>query len=147
MMILKLYELRRDPEMRAARRWFVERFHPASAGEIVQVLTSGFEGSAAFRMVATYWEMAAALVHHGGLDPALFQAANSEHVAVFCKLQPHLAEVRALIQEPDFLAGLERLVMGIPGVEVRLEKRRRLFLKWGQGAPDPARALPDPARA
>jgi hypothetical protein len=147
MMILKLYELRRDPEMRVARRWFVAQFHPGSAAEIVQLLRSGFESSAAYRMVTTYWEMAAALVHHGGLDPELFQAANSEHVAVFCKLQPHLAEVRALIQEPDYLVGLERLVMAIPGVEVRLEKRRRLFRAWGEGREDPTRALPDPTRA
>lgn len=147
MMILKLYELRRDPELRAARRWFVECFHPASAAEIVGLLTAGFDASAPFRMVTTYWEMAAALVLEGGLSPALFQAANSEHVAVFCKLQPHLAEVRTLIQEPDYLAGLERLVMAIPGVEVRLEKRRRLFRKWGEVAPDPVQAASNPTRA
>ncbi|HJV91606.1 MAG TPA: hypothetical protein VJ623_14945 [Holophagaceae bacterium] len=129
-LILKLYELRRDPEFRAARRWFLERFHPVGAEDIVRVMVGGFDGSAPFRMVTTYWEMAAALVNRGAIDEALFQEANSEHVAVFAKLHPHLAEVRAAFREPGYLAQLERLVVRLPDAEGLMARRRRLFERW-----------------
>ena len=34
-LVLKLYELRREPAMREARAWFATRFDPVNAGEIV----------------------------------------------------------------------------------------------------------------
>jgi hypothetical protein len=56
--ILKLYELRSEATMRKARDWFALSFHPESAQDILQVLVG--EHSADFRMVASYWDMAAA---------------------------------------------------------------------------------------
>lgn len=129
-LILKLYELRRDPELRAARRWYLERFHPRSAEEIVRLMASGFEESAAFRMVTTYWEMAASLVNRGAVDEALFQEANTEHVAVLSKIHPFLAEVRERFREPEYLGGLERLVLQIPEAEALMARRRHLFERW-----------------
>lgn len=129
-LILKLYELRRDPELRAARRWYLERFHPQGAEDVVQLMVSGFEGSAAFRMVVTYWEMAAALVNRGAVDEALFQEANSEHVAVLCKLHPFLPELRAKFQDAGYLGQLERLVLRVPEAEALMARRRKLFERW-----------------
>ena len=129
-LILKLYELRRDPEMRAAREWFVAEFHPTSPADIATVMVGGFKESAAYRMVTTYWEMAAALVNQGCIAEKLFLAANSEHLAVFSKLEPHIGELRELFKEPGYLKELEALVMNIPDVKPLLEKRRKLFLRW-----------------
>ena len=64
-LILKLYELRRDPDLRRAREWFTAEFHPASASDIAAIMVGGFTESTAYRMVTTYWEMAAAMVNQG----------------------------------------------------------------------------------
>lgn len=95
-------------------------------------MLSGEKQSAYYRMVTSHWEVAASLVNNGGIDEKLFLEANSEHVVVFAKLQPFIAEVRETIGEPDYLAHLERLVMRVPNVEKKLENRRRLLERWAQ---------------
>jgi hypothetical protein len=132
LVIIKLYELRSEALMREARHWFFSEFAPKSGKEIVALLLSGEKQSAFYRMVASHWEVAASLVNNGGIDEKLFLEANSEHVVVFAKLQPFLAEVRELIGEPDYLAHLEQLAMKIPNIERKLENRRRLLERWAQ---------------
>ena len=130
LVILKLYELRSEALMRGARAWFFTEFSPQSGREIVALLQSGEKQSAYYRMVASHWEVAAALVNNGGIDEAMFLAANTEHLVVFAKLQPFVAEIRETIGEPDYLANLEQLVMRAPNVEKKLENRRRLIGRW-----------------
>ncbi len=132
MAILKLYELRGEPLMREARAWFFSEFAPRSGKDIVRLMMSGQKESAFYRMVASHWEVAASFVNHGGIDERLFLEANSEHVVVYAKLQPFLAEARELMGEPDYLLNLERLVLKIPDVEKKLENRRRLLERWAQ---------------
>jgi hypothetical protein len=91
-LILRLYEIRREERMRQARDWFTTSFTPESIQDIFNVLVG--EHSADFRMVASYWDMAAAFVNHGAIDEQLFNDINTEHVAVYAKLQPFLAEIR-----------------------------------------------------
>lgn len=134
MVILKLYELRGEALMRSARAWFFTEFNPQSGREIVGLLQSGEKQSAYYRMVASHWEVAAALVNNGGIDENMFLAANTEHLVVFAKLQPFVAEIRETIGEPDYLANLEQLVMRAPNVERKLENRRRLIGRWLQPA-------------
>ena len=130
--ILKLYELRRDEKMRAARLWFITEFRPRSAMDIVQLLVSGADASANFRMITSYWDMAASLVLNGGIDQKLFLDANTEHIAIYSKLQPFLGELRQIISEDDYLINLDKLVATIPNVDERLEKRRQLFERWSE---------------
>lgn len=128
--IIKLYEIRSEPLMREARAWFMSEFAPASGKDIVALLLSSQKESAFYRMVASHWEVAASLVNNGGIDERLFLDANTEHVVVFAKLQPFVAEIRETIGEPDYLAHLEKLVMKIPNIERKLENRRRLLERW-----------------
>lgn len=133
LVIIKLYEIRGEAVMREARKWFLSEFAPQSGKDIVALLLSGEKQSAYYRMVASHWEVAASLVNNGGIDEKLFLDANTEHLVVFAKLQPFLADVRETIGEPDYLAHLERLVMRVPDVEKKLENRRRLLERWVQG--------------
>ena len=71
-------------------------------------------------MTTTYWEMAAALVAHGAISRELFHAANTEHVAVYAKLRPHLAEVRAASGDLGYLASLEQVVLAMPDAGARI---------------------------
>lgn len=130
--ILKLYELRGEALMREARAWFFTEFAPRSGKEIVRLMLSGQKQSAFYRMVASHWETAASFVNNGGIDERLFLEGNSEHVVVYAKLQPFLAEVREIMGEPDYLAHLERLVMKSPDIDKKLENRRRLLESWSQ---------------
>ena len=132
MAILKLYELRGEPLMREARAWFFSEFAPRSGKEIVRLMLSGQKQSAFYRMVASHWEVAASFVNHGGIDERLFLEGNSEHVVVYAKLQPFLAEVREVMGEPDYMANLERLVLKIPDIDRKLENRRRLLESWSR---------------
>jgi hypothetical protein len=132
LVILKLYEIRSEPLMRAARAWFFSGFNPQSGKEIVVLLQSGEKKCAYYRMVSSHWEVAAALVNNGGVDEKMFLAANTEHLVVFAKLQPFIAEIRETIGEPDYLSNLEQLVMRAPNVEKKLENRRRLIGRWVQ---------------
>ena len=128
--ILKLYELRRDPEMRRARQWYFTEFRPQSGRDIVRLDLSGERESANFRMVTSFWDMACSLVLNGAIDQKLFLDANTEHIFVYAALEPHLAEVRELFNEPDYLENLEKLVANIPNVNAKLENRRKLMEKW-----------------
>ena len=123
--ILKLYELRSEGTMRKARDWFATGFHPESTQDILNVLTG--DHSADFRMVASYWDMAAAFVVFGAINDDMFNAINTEHVLVYAKLQPFLAEIRAIPGIPPYmhLKHLEPVVQRLPDAEQRMAVMRR----------------------
>jgi hypothetical protein len=134
LVILKLYELRSEALMRQARAWFLNEFNPQSGMDILALMRSGEKESAFYRMVSSHWEVAAALVNNGGVDEKMFLEANSEHLIVFAKLQPFIAEIRETIGEQDYLAHLEQLVMKSDNVEKKLDNRRRLAERWVKAA-------------
>ena len=116
-LILKLYELRREPVMREARNWFFT-FNPKTIDDFTTVLTSDKSGY--YRMVTSYWDMAASLVNNGAIDAKMFHDANGEHVFVYAKVEPFLAELRAT-GNPETLVHLEKLVKEMPNGEARLK--------------------------
>ena len=123
--ILKLYELRSEETMRKARDWFAAGFDPESTQDILNVLAG--ERSAEFRMVASYWDMAAAFVVLGAISEEMFNAINTEHVLVYAKLEPFLAELRATPGLPPYLylKHLEQVVLRLPDAEARVAVMRR----------------------
>jgi hypothetical protein len=124
-LILRLYEIRRDEAMRRGRNWFITDFNPRSTQDIFTVLMG--KHSADFRMVASYWDMAAAFVNFGAIDEEMFNAINTEHVAIYAKLRPFLAEIRAMPGVPPYLylKNLEPLVLRMPDAEVRIAAMER----------------------
>lgn len=111
-LILKLYELRRESRMREARDWFASKFRPQSPQDVLEAITG--PNSADLRMVASYWEMAAAMVNHGTIDRDLFCESNGEQFMVFAKIQPFLADLRERFANPRMFANLERLAREAP---------------------------------
>ena len=124
-LILKLYDLRREKTMRDARSWFI-LFNPQSPEDFMEALTS--DKSAFFRMVVSYWDMAASLVNHGAIDADMFNDANGEHMVVYAKLEPFLPALRQEMG-PKFLEHLEKVVKEIPDCEVRLNAIRERMKK------------------
>jgi hypothetical protein len=127
-LILRLYELRREETMRRARWWFIASFNPQSVQDIFDVFAS--EYSANFRMLVSYWDMAATFVNYGAIDEQMFNDINTEHIAIYAKLEPFLAELRAIPGMPPYLylKNLEPLVMRMPDAEARIAMMRR-FMK------------------
>ena len=128
--ILKLYELRREPEMRAARQWYFTQFAPQSAMDIIALFRGGERASANFRMITSYWDMASSFVLNGAIDEKLFFDAGTENLFVYAKIKPFLAEIRELFHEPEFLINLENLAMKTPNIETKLESRKHLAAIW-----------------
>ncbi|NOT09816.1 MAG: hypothetical protein HOP28_16610 [Gemmatimonadales bacterium] len=126
-LLLKLYESRREPALREARDWWVTKFHPKSAKDVLRIWVSA--ESAPYRMVTTHWEMAATFVALGAIDAAMFHAANTEHLAIYARLRPYLAEIRELTGYPTYLAQLEKVVTDLPDLEERLAPIQRYLAR------------------
>jgi len=122
-LILKLYELRREEVMRQARNWYFT-FNPESAEDITAVARG--EHSAYYRMVTSYWDMACSFVNHGAIDEQMFNDANGEQNFVFAKIEPFIAQLRELSNNPGYLAHLEKLVMRQPEAATRLAHLREM---------------------
>jgi hypothetical protein len=118
--LLKLYELRTEPTLRQARAWFTYEFHPSTARDVLGAWLGAGHESAPYRMVTSYWDMAASLVTQDAIPAEMFNEGNTEHVAVFAKLRPFLADVRAAAGFPDYLGNLERVVAMLPQPEERV---------------------------
>ena len=124
-LLLKLYDLRREATMREARNWYFREFNPASVDEMMQTLMGPHSGH--FRMVTSYWDMAAAMVLNGAIDEKMFNDTNGEQLGVFMKLQPFLADYRAKLGNPGVFASLEKVVLNRPGaIEMMNALRERL---------------------
>lgn len=124
-LILKLYELRREPVMREARNWMIT-FFPESAQDVLRAMTS-METSAFYRMVTTYWDMAASFVNHEAIDAEMFAETQSEHIVVFAKIEPFLNELRETMGSPNYLKNLETLIMKMPDAKKMLAHRREII--------------------
>jgi hypothetical protein len=95
-LILKLYDLRREPVMREARSFMLGTFWPDTVDEYLVVLHDfGGQNNAYLRQFIGYWEMAASMVLRGALDADLFFDSNNEMFFVFAKIQPLRAELQS----------------------------------------------------
>ncbi|HKZ79745.1 MAG TPA: hypothetical protein VJ124_15845 [Pyrinomonadaceae bacterium] len=126
-LILKLYDLRREAVMREARNWFFT-FNPTGVQDFVDVMLSDKSGY--YRMVVSYWDMAASLVNCGAIDEDMFNEANGEHLFIYSRIQPFLSELRTYFNAPDSLKNLEQLVMRRPNAEQELAGIRERMKKF-----------------
>jgi hypothetical protein len=140
-LILKLYDARREAEIRKARQWFIGTFWPTSADDVLQITRSNGQENAWYRQVLGYWNLAASFVIHGALNEDLFleTAFCGEMYFIYAKLQPFLKELRAKMQNPMFLANIEKVIMRSKTVRERLaivarnvEARRKALAEAAQ---------------
>jgi hypothetical protein len=125
-LILKLYDLRREEKMRQAREW-IFAFNPQSVDEFWNTMMEPQVGPY-LRMVTSYWEMAASFVNQGVIDAEMFNDITGEHIMVFAKIEPFLAEIREKFQNPKAFAHLEKVILDQPDGAERLAKTQE-FLK------------------
>lgn len=130
--ILRLYEIRGGEKLRAARNWFMTDFNPQNAGEIAQLMGSGHDRSAYYRMVTTYWDTACAFVVFEAIDEKFFHATQTEYLAVFAKIEPFIHELKEIFGLPDYLGSLERVARSAPNADEYFGKIRGLMKSWNE---------------
>ena len=110
-LLLHLYEMRREPELRQARAWFLSQFKPTTWADIKsRWLTHGDEDRH-FRMTVSYWEMVGTLVNRGVLHPDLFFDHTGEDIVTWNRCKALIADARADMR-PNYLHQFETLVAG-----------------------------------
>jgi hypothetical protein len=143
-LLLHLYEIRRDPELRRARKWFLTDFKPGEWSEIQATYLSHSDEDRWFRMTISYWELVGTLVNRGALHRELFFDHTGEDVVTWNKCKSWIAGARADIR-PSYLYQFEKLVAD------HLEYRARLNARFQASrgtadAPARPRARKAPAR-
>ena len=127
-LILKLYDLRREDKMRDARNWIISYF-PTSADEVMSTMIDP-ETSSKYRMVTTYWDMAASFVLRGAIDEPMFLDSAGEAWVIFAKIEPYLEEIRKRVANDNYLRHLETLLMRQPNAIETCEVRRETMKRW-----------------
>jgi len=108
-LMLRLYELRREPRMREARDWFVLDCTASSVEELMAKFPPGSKENASFRMVTSYWDMAASMVNRGLIEEELFFENTGEIWVVYDRLRPWLPAWRDSMGMPHLFRNLESL--------------------------------------
>ncbi len=112
-LIMKLYDLRREPELRKARDWWLAKFWPSSADEFVKTASAmGSPENNWIRQVGSYWSMASLFVLSGALNADLFlqPACSGEMFFLFAKIHPFLGEIRQKLGDPHLFANIEAVI-------------------------------------
>jgi hypothetical protein len=107
-LIMKLYDMRREERLRAARAWFTANVNVKSAAEVMEKFPAGSDPNAYFRMVLGYWDMAASFVVRGVVHEELFFENSTEMLAVWERSKGFIEDVRKLRNNPLFFRNLEK---------------------------------------
>ena len=118
-LLLHLYEIRREPELRHARKWFLTEFRAQSWAEIKSRYLSHTDEDRYFRMTVSYWELVGTLVNRGVLHEDLFFDHTGEDVVTWERCKPWIADARADIRS-TYLYQFERMVAGHVAFRARL---------------------------
>lgn len=132
-LILQLYDLRREPEMRKARHWWLVDFSPRSADDFMKVASAlGTQENNWLRQVGGYWGMAAAFVVQGALSEDLFlrPAVSGEMFVIFAKVRPFLKELREKIGDPEAFGDIEKVIMSTKWGRDRLKFIEKRIETW-----------------
>ena len=118
---MRLYDLRRESEMRKARDFVNFQFWPRSFEEFDAVASSmDSQQNAYLRQVQSYWEMAASLVLRGTFHPGVFLDWCGEAFFTYAKFKPLLKEIRAKMG-PAAFAKVEALTTQYPEMRDRVK--------------------------
>jgi len=128
-LMLKLYELRREPRLREARTWFVDHYSVSSPEEMLKKYPPGSTENTNIRMTISYWDMVASIVHRGLIDEEMFFENTGEIWLVWDRIRPALlAGATPIYGAPETWAGVQLVYACSPanpsGRVMRLEEWR-----------------------
>jgi len=132
-LVLKLYDLRREAEMRKARA-FIMQFDPKTIDDVKAVMALSHPENAHVRQVLSYWGMVADFALRGLLHPEMFASHCGESLFIWVKFEPLLPQIRAEVN-PMFLMNLEKLLKANPAMQERLAQIREMRAKMMAAPP------------
>ncbi len=106
-LILKLFDLRREEKMRAARSWFVSNFKCKSMAEFAELCAPGSEPNAMMRQVTSYWDMVSSFVTAGVLNQELLFQNSRELLVSRIRVEAIVEDIRAAYKGPSYMKNLE----------------------------------------
>jgi hypothetical protein len=109
-LMLKLYDMRREPLMREAREWYVGKFRPASLDDVAKLAPMGSKENAYMRMVISYWEMVASIVNRGLIDEDFFFENSGEQWLVYDRIRALVPAMRERSKNPHQYSNLAKHV-------------------------------------
>ena len=127
-LILQLYDLRREAEIRKARNWWLVTFWPESAEDFMKIGAAlGTQENNWLRQVGGYWSMVASLTLAGTVSQELVldPSFSGEMFFIFAKVKPFLEELRSKMKSPRMFANIEKLINS--------SKQGRDWLKYVEG--------------
>ena len=127
-LILKLYDLRRETEIRKARNWWLVNFWPESADDFMKIgAAMGTQENNWLRQVAGYWSMVASLTLAGTINEELVldPSFSGEMFFIFAKVKPFLGDLHAKMKNPRMFANIEKLI--------NRSKQGREWMKFVEG--------------
>ena len=92
--VMRLYDLRREPVMRESRDALNTQFWPRTYEDVLAVTKRDHDLNRPFRQVSTFWEMAYGMVKHGIVHAEYFMESNGEGFFLFARIQPFLEAYR-----------------------------------------------------
>lgn len=120
--LIKLYDLRREPVMRKARHFMVVEFWPQSYEEFKALFANfGSEQNGWARQVLSYWDMAAAMVLQGAVHEELFFKTNGEPYFLYVKFRPFMEQLRKDFN-PEFMSHIDELANGSHAARERVQR-------------------------
>lgn len=125
---LKLYDLRRETELRKARAMVGELLDGAPYETFQAVMDYAHPENAHFRQVTTYWGICASFVNRGIFHPDVFLDTCGEAIYLYSVFQPHLAKFRE--GNPNFMIQLQKLIDGQPAFQERLALVNKMRAAW-----------------
>src|SRR5262249_42852371 len=99
-LLMELYEMRREPRLREARRWFTASFKVKTYDELMALCPPGSEPNASYRMVTSYWEMVASFITSGILHDKLFFQSGRELLLCWERVRDVVPHVREQLKNP-----------------------------------------------
>ena len=112
-LLLRLYELRREEKLRHARDWFNKNFHANTVDEFLKLCPIGSQENAYYRMVTSYWEMAASFVTNGVLHRGLFVQNSRELLFVWTRISDFVPAWRERMGNPNYFRNFETVAAGM----------------------------------
>ncbi len=107
-LVLRAYELRREPVLREARKAIVSDWWPKSLEDLKAIVVWGHPQNDAFRQVTSYWELVYGMARHGIVHSEyMADSAGGEGLIILAKVRPWLAEFRSAGAGPRFLRNTE----------------------------------------
>lgn len=138
-LILQLYDLRREPEMRKARNWWGMQFFPQSADDFLKVAGAmGTQENAWLRQVGGYWGIVASFVLQGVLNEDLFlqPAFSGEMFLLYAKVHPFVKELREKMGDPEIFRSIEKAVTrtkwGRDRLQFMIKRVELMRQKWAE---------------